>query len=178
MRVKKVKKVMKVKEVHFHYFHYVQYFLYLTPVRLDILTLFPGMFQGPLTESILARAQDEGLLEIHLHDIRVFSLGNYKQVDDTPYGGGAGMVLRVDVMVPAIEAITGTKDTGLRTKDGTSSPSPKSIVPSPYRILLSARGKTLTQAKVEELSQHPGLLLVCGHYEGVDERVLTGGLID
>ena len=124
-------------------------------LRIDVLTLFPGMFQGPLTESILARAQDEGLLDIHLHDIRTSSLGNYKQVDDAPYGGGAGMVMRVDVLVPAIEAL-----------------------PKVHRILLSARGKTLTQERVEQLAKLSSLLLICGHYEGVDERLVEGGWID
>ncbi|MBT4585857.1 tRNA (guanosine(37)-N1)-methyltransferase TrmD, partial [Candidatus Peregrinibacteria bacterium] len=70
-------------------------------MRIDILTLFPGMFTGPLTESILQRAQDEELLEINFHDIRDFGIGQYKQVDDKPYGGGAGMLMRADVLVDA-----------------------------------------------------------------------------
>lgn len=137
------------------------------------------MFTGPLSESILKRAQEEGHLTVSLYDLREFSLGNYKQVDDTPYGGGVGMVMRVDVVVPAIEAIMGTKDRGLRTKGETqNAPSPKSLVHSPHRVLLSPRGKTLTQQRVEELAKLPSLLLMCGHYEGVDERVIEGGWID
>jgi tRNA (guanine37-N1)-methyltransferase len=127
-------------------------------MQVDILTLFPGMFQGPLTESILQRAKDEGLLQVDLHDLRSFGLGDYHQVDDSPYGGGAGMVMRVDVLVKAIESITKDK--------------------KPHRILLSARGSTLTQEKVEKLAKHDQLLLVCGHYEGVDQRVVDGGWID
>ncbi len=151
------------------------------------------MFQGPLTESILARAQSEGLLDIHLHDIRASSLGNYKQVDDTPYGGGAGMVLRVDVLVPAIEAVLEEGEQSFSFLVSSSSASTNSGIAQPktsnqklvtgdapqaHRVLLSARGKTLTQEKVEELSKLPSLLLVCGHYEGVDERVTEGGWID
>lgn len=75
-------------------------------MRIDILTLHPAMFQGPLTESILGRAQEASKLEVHTHDLKEFGLGNYRQVDDEPYGGGAGMVIRVDVVVPAIEAVT------------------------------------------------------------------------
>ena len=123
------------------------------------------MFQGPLTESILQRAQDDKLLEVHTHDLRDWGLGNYNQVDDVPYGGGAGMVLRVDVVVPAIEAIQGmgNGESGNR----------------PHRIYLSARGETLKQEKVESLSaEHDWLLLLCGHYEGIDQRVMEGGWID
>ncbi|MBI1934445.1 tRNA (guanosine(37)-N1)-methyltransferase TrmD [Candidatus Peregrinibacteria bacterium] len=128
-------------------------------MRIDVLTLFPGMFQGPLTESILQRAREDGILDVRLHDLRQWGKGKYKQVDDSPYGGGVGMVMRADVVVPAIEAI--------------SAPTP-----CPYRIYLSPRGKRLTQAKVEKFAKKPWLLLLCGHYEGVDQRVLSGGWID
>ncbi len=133
-------------------------------MRIDILTLFPGMFEGPLTESILRRAQDEKLLSIHFHDLREFGLGQYRQVDDTPYGGGAGMVMRVDVVVQAIENIC---EEGLKGSKG------------PHRIYLSPRGARLNQHKVESIAQdHDWLLLVCGHYEGIDQRVIDGGWID
>src|SRR3990167_5713318 len=78
-------------------------------MRIDIITLFPAMFQGPLTESILKRAQDEEKLEIVFHDLRQFGLGKYHQVDDSPYGGGAGMLMRADVIVPALEKIAERK---------------------------------------------------------------------
>lgn len=131
------------------------------------------MFQGPLTESILGRAstfvpagstvdrQDDSLLEIHTHDLREWGLGNYHQVDDEPYGGGAGMVLRVDVVAPAIEEIVKKDDR------------------VPHKIYLSARGETLKQEKVEGIaSSHDRLLLLCGHYEGIDQRIVDGGWID
>lgn len=128
-------------------------------MRIDVLTLFPGMFQGPLTESILKRAQEEKLLEIRLHDLRAFGLGAHRQVDDTPYGGGAGMVMRADVLARAIEEISAGEKL--------------------YRILLTPRGKRLDQAHVEKLAAaHKRVILVCGHYEGVDQRVIDGGWID
>lgn len=130
-------------------------------MRIDVLTLFPGMFQGPLSESILQRAQHEGHLEIYFHNIRDYGLGEYKQVDDKPYGGGAGMLMRVDVLVEAIEQIE--KREKRKEKRG------------PHRIYLSPRGERLHQAKVENLvQQHDWLLLVCGHYEGIDQRVIDG----
>lgn len=123
-------------------------------MKIDILTLFPSMFSGPFTESILQRAQERKLLEIAFHDIRTWGLGNYHQTDDSPYGGGAGMVLRPDVLVPAIEEIS--KDT------------------KPHRIYFSPRGKRLTQSRVEQLAKKEHLLLLCGRYEGVDQRVIDG----
>ncbi|MFA6039823.1 MAG: tRNA (guanosine(37)-N1)-methyltransferase TrmD [Candidatus Peribacteraceae bacterium] len=130
-------------------------------MRIDVLTLFPAMFQGPLTESILARAQGEKLLGIRFHDLRQYGLGNYKQVDDSPYGGGAGMVMRPDVLVNAIEKVTeeGRKEFPRR---------------KPHRIYFSPRGKKLTQAKAERLATKPWLLLLCGRYEGIDQRVIDG----
>lgn len=127
-------------------------------MRVDILTLFPGMFVGPLTESILDRARQQGLLDIRLHDLRSFGIGGYKQVDDKPYGGGAGMVMRVDVLAKAIEAVS---------EGG-----------APHRIAFSPRGKRLTQTKVERLARSSRLLLLCGHYEGYDQRIVDGGWID
>ncbi|MEI8230755.1 MAG: tRNA (guanosine(37)-N1)-methyltransferase TrmD [Candidatus Peregrinibacteria bacterium] len=144
-------------------------------MRIDILTLFPAMFTGPLTESILQRAQERrpdgtSLLEIHYHDIRSFGLGKYHQVDDSPYGGGAGMVMRPDVLVKAIEAVTteGMQDKGLRTKD----------LGKPHRIYFSPRGKRLKQIAVEKMAKREWLILLCGHYEGIDQRVIDGGWID
>ncbi|MCF7844655.1 MAG: tRNA (guanosine(37)-N1)-methyltransferase TrmD [Kiritimatiellales bacterium] len=134
-------------------------------MRIDVITLFPGMFTGPLTESILQRAQDEGHLELKFHDLREFGIGNYKQVDDSPYGGGAGMVLKPDVLVEAIERVS---NEGKEGKEG-----------KPWRIYLSPRGERLVQQKVEQIaSDHEWLILLCGHYEGIDQRVIDGGWID
>lgn len=135
-------------------------------MRIDILTLHPAMFTGPLTESILGRAQAAGAFEVHTHNIHDWGLGNHRQVDDEPYGGGAGMVFRVDVVAKAIESVTEIGVEEMKQK-------------SPHRIYLSARGETLKQQKVESLaSEHDWLLLLCGHYEGIDQRIVEGGWID
>lgn len=137
-------------------------------MRIDVLTLFPAMFQGPLTESILGRASKEGLVDLHYHDLRTFGLGSYHQVDDTPYGGGAGMVMRVDVLVDAITKITEEGRLQLAAQNS-----------QPHRIYFTPRGQRLEQALVETIaSQEEWLILVCGHYEGIDQRVIDGGWID
>lgn len=122
-------------------------------MRFDILTLFPAMFQGPLTESILKRAQQAGRIEIHLHDIRQWTTDRHRTADDTPYGGGAGMVMKAEPLAAAIRAVRATDD-----RPGVT-------------ILLTPDGELLTQQIVRELATLPRLLLVCGRYEGIDERV-------
>lgn len=133
------------------------YFLSITCVmRIDILTLFPDMFTGPLTESILKRAVEDKLLAIHTHDIREYATGKHRQADDKPYGGGAGMVMMAEPIVACIEDIV----VKAKRKD------------KPHRIYLSAGGERLTQAKVDATARHEWLILLCGHYEGVDQRVI------
>ncbi len=119
-------------------------------MHCDIFTLFPGMFEGPLTESILKRAQDKGLLNIALHNIRDATTDKHHIVDDYPYGGGAGMVMKPDPIFAAIEAVY---------QDGPI-------------ILLTPQGRLFNQQIAGELAQQPRLTLLCGHYEGVDERVI------
>lgn len=134
-------------------------------MRIDVITLFPAMFQGPLTESILKRAQEENILELKFHDLRQFGAGKYKQIDDRPYGGGAGMVMMCEPIVRVIEEIQQHPFVGAEQK--------------PHRIYLSPRGKRLTQTKVEQLAKkHDWLILLCGHYEGIDQRIIDGGWID
>ncbi|MBI1813050.1 tRNA (guanosine(37)-N1)-methyltransferase TrmD [Candidatus Peregrinibacteria bacterium] len=135
-------------------------------MRIDVLTLFPAMFQGPLTESILQRAQEERILEIHVHDIRAFARGRHRQVDDSPYGGGAGMVMMAEPVVKAIETIASTPVPSSGGGGGVLSG-------GPLCVYLSPRGKRLTQPEVERLAtKHEWILLLCGHYEGVDQRVI------
>lgn len=119
-------------------------------MRIDILTLFPTMFQGFLSESIIHRAIEQKIVEINLINFREFSTLNNHQVDDTPYGGGGGMVLRIEPLVSALESVK----------------SENSKV-----ILLSPQGKAWNQKKAESLSQEKHLILICGHYEGFDERI-------
>ncbi len=124
-------------------------------MRIDILTLFPEMFAGPFAASMLARAQQKGIVQIELHDYRRFGLGRHRAVDDTPYGGGGGMLLRPEPIYAAVEAVTPAKG------------------PKPYVILLTPQGESLSHALAGELAQKEHLVLICGHYEGFDERIRT-----
>lgn len=125
-------------------------------MKISILTLFPEMFAGPFDHSIVKRAQGKKLVEIEFVNIRDFGIGKHKLVDDTPYGGGAGMVLRVDVIDTTI--------TSLKCKV-------KSSKCRERVILLDPRGETFSQKKAKELAKFDHLILIAGHYEGVDERV-------
>jgi tRNA (guanine37-N1)-methyltransferase len=118
-------------------------------VRFDIFTLFPEMFRGPLDESILARARERGLLEIALHNPRDVTTDRHHIVDDYPYGGGAGMVMKPEPLFTAVEA----------------------LAPTGPIILLSPQGRVFSQEIARALAHEPRITLICGHYEGVDERV-------
>lgn len=119
-------------------------------MKINILTLFPEMFE-PLRTSIIGRACEKGLIELNIINIRDFSKDKHKKVDDTPYGGGAGMVMKPDVVYDAFKS--------LNEKNAKT-------------IYLSPQGKTLNQEKVKLLSKEANLILLCGHYEGIDQRVL------
>jgi len=134
-------------------------------MRVDVITLFPGMFEGPLTESILQRARENGLLDLRFHDLRQFGQGKYKQIDDRPYGGGAGMVMMCEPVVKAIESI----EADLKAN---------SQQLKPHRIYFSPRGAKLKQTRVEKIAKKDWLILLCGHYEGIDQRIIDGGWID
>jgi tRNA (guanine37-N1)-methyltransferase len=123
-------------------------------MRIDILTLFPQMFDGLLNCSIIARARERGLVDIRLHDIRDYTHDKHHVVDDYPYGGGAGMVLKPEPIFEAVEAV--------KLELGLSS------VPT---ILLTPQGRLFNQEIARELAGYQHLILICGHYEGVDERV-------
>lgn len=135
-------------------------------MKISILTLFPEMFAGPFDHSIIKRAQGKKLIDIELVNIRNFGIGKHKLVDDTPYGGGAGMVLRVDVID---KAITSSKcPPKARPAKGGKVKSSKC---KERVILLDPRGKTFTQPKAKEFAKSDHLILIAGHYEGIDERV-------
>jgi tRNA (guanine37-N1)-methyltransferase len=123
-------------------------------MRIDILCLFPEMFASPLNESIIKRAQEQGLVNIVIHDIRDYSHDRHHTVDDSPYGGGPGMVLKPEPVFEAAEAVK--KELGVGE------------IPI---ILLSAQGRLFSQSVAKELADYPYLMLICGHYEGLDERV-------
>ena len=123
-------------------------------MRIDVLTLFPGMFTGVLSESILKIAQEKHRVEIRLTDIRDFTADRHRKVDDTPYGGGPGMVIQCEPVFRAVEAVD---------PDGQAK-----------RILLTPQGERLDQARVKAWTDAPWLVLICGRYEGFDERIRMG----
>ena len=132
-------------------------------MRFDILTLFPNMFEQPLNDSILGRAKAQGLFEVYLHDIRTWGLGRHRQVDDYPYGGGAGMVLRPEAIFEGVE-------TALDIQLG-SAEEPQ-LAPEFPILLMSPQGEVFDQKMARELAAYPRLALLCGHYEGFDERIV------
>ena len=140
-------------------------------IHFDILTLFPAMFTGPLSESILKRAQQAGILEVQLHDIRAYATDRHKSVDDYPFGGGAGMVMRADVIYAALEHVLAPWSPD-RTAQADATPTDDGST-RPLVIYLSPDGEVFSQRIAEELAAHPRIVLLCGHYEGIDERVRT-----
>lgn len=125
-------------------------------MRIDVLTLFPEMFESPMGLSIPKRAQEKGLLELYLTNIRDFAEGNYNKVDDTPYGGGPGMVMKPEPIFDCYEHVEKLSEIKPRT------------------IILTPQGKKLDQLLVRELSKEQRLILIAGRYEGFDERIITG----
>jgi tRNA (guanine37-N1)-methyltransferase len=138
-------------------------------MRFDIFTLFPTMFAGPLGESILGRAINQHLFEVHLHNIRDWGIGRHHQVDDYTYGGGAGMVFRPEPVFAALESVL-----ELNPSEA-ANPTPPPSFPI---ILLSPHGRVFNQKIARELAQQPRLALVCGHYEGLDERIRENLITD
>lgn len=127
-------------------------------MKIEVLTLFPAMFDGVMSESMMWKAREHGLLDFSARDIREHSGDKHRKVDDSPYGGGGGMILKADVLLRAIEALEPSADTPV--------------------ILLSPQGRPLTHEVAAELSRRSRLILVCGHYEGVDERVRELAITD
>jgi tRNA (guanine37-N1)-methyltransferase len=123
-------------------------------MRIDVLTLFPEMFSGYMGQSLLKRAIDAGIVEIHVHNIRDWAQGKHKQVDDRPFGGGPGMVLRPEPVVDCTEAVQ---------RQGEA---------PGYLVLLTPQGRRLDQRVVEELAGQNRLVLICGRYEGIDQRAI------
>jgi tRNA (guanine37-N1)-methyltransferase len=128
------------------------------PWRATVLTLYPEMFPGPLGLSLAGRALAAGTWALHIHDIRDAATDKHRSVDDTPAGGGPGMVMRADVLARAIDALT--------------------LDPATPRLLMSPRGQPLAQARVKALVAGPGPLIVCGRFEGVDQRVIDARALE
>lgn len=129
----------------------------IAPMKIHVITLFPGMFSGPFKESIIGRAVDRGLAEVNIVDLREFGVGRHKLADDITYGGGAGMVMKPEPIVDAVESLTPDAD--------------RESALDAHVVLTSARGRLFNQQIAEELSGHAELIIICGRYEGVDERV-------
>ena len=122
-------------------------------MRFDVVTLFPEAFEGFLKIGLVGRALAEGRAAVHLCNLRDFGIGRHRSVDDTPYGGGSGMIMRVDVVVAAIESCEAQAPQGF------------------HRVLLTPQGAPFTQKKAQELAERQAIMLVCGRYEGFDDRV-------
>ena len=123
-------------------------------MRIDIITLFPEMFEPVLGDSIIGRAQKSGAIEIHTHQLRDFAFDKHRRVDDTPYGGGMGMLMKAEPIALCFEHIC--EETGER----------------PHFVYMSPQGKTLNQKRLRELGEVKNICVLCGHYEGVDQRLL------
>jgi tRNA (guanine37-N1)-methyltransferase len=130
-------------------------------MKIDILTIFPDFFRGPLDYGILRRARETGLVEVSIHDLRAFTKDKHRTVDDRPFGGGEGMVLKPEPIFECLESFDNLESREVRAAAGAK----QSV------ILLSAQGRRLDQAMAAELSQLERIVLICGRYEGVDERI-------
>jgi tRNA (guanine37-N1)-methyltransferase len=153
-------------------------------VRIDVLTLFPGMFAGPFDESIVARARAAGIVDVRIHDLRAWTADRHRTVDDYPYGGGAGMVLKPEPLFAAIESLRAgaagaagapPADAAESAAEGegksASAAESASEAEGAHVVLLTPQGEVFRQAVAADLASRRHLVLVCGHYEGVDERV-------
>lgn len=168
-------------------------------MRIDVLTLFPEMFEGVFSASILGKARDKGIVELSAVNFRNYSTNKHGQVDDTPYGGGGGMVLKPEPIFAAVEDLLSRKEAGTDSEERLSTgleeaantpienssvedlPSAASGKAAAYRpriVLLCPQGETFTQKKAEEFSREDHLIFICGHYEGYDERIRTGLVTD
>jgi tRNA (guanine37-N1)-methyltransferase len=132
-------------------------------MRIDIISIFPKMFEPVLNESIIKRAQKKGRVKIYIHDLRDYSSDKHRKVDDRPFGGGSGMLMRPESIFKAVEKIKSQSHPSLSLRT--------SKVTKSQVILLCPQGKRLTQKTAKGLSKYKHLILICGHYEGVDERV-------
>lgn len=130
-------------------------------MRFDVVTIFPGYFASPFDESLIGRAVEAGLLDLRIVDLREFSADLHRKVDDEPYGGGPGMVLTAPPVFAAVESLRAEPD-----------------APAPYVVFLSPQGRRFDAALAKELAARPRVALVCGRYEGVDERTREAGLFD
>ena len=133
-------------------------------MKIDILTLFPEICRAPLNESMMKRAQESGALELHLHNLRDWTTDRHHVVDDAPFGGGQGMVMKAEPIFAAVEELKKTSNA--------QRPTPNIEVQRPKVIMMSPAGRKLDQKMAAEFSGESHLIIICGHYEGVDQRVI------
>jgi tRNA (guanine37-N1)-methyltransferase len=134
-------------------------------MKIDIVTLFPEICRGPLSESIMKRAQEKGIVELHIHNLRDWTTDKHHVVDDAPFGGGQGMVMKPEPIFAAVEDLQ-------RQTSNAQRPTPNAQSQSLKVILMSPAGRRLDQEMVRQLSHESHVIVVCGHYEGVDHRVI------
>jgi tRNA (guanine37-N1)-methyltransferase len=135
-------------------------------VRIDILTLFPGICEGAFSESMMKRAQEKGLADIRVHNLRDWTHDKHRTADDAPYGGGQGMVMKIEPIAEALDRLRIESSSG--SDPSTLNPQPST---RPKVVLMSASGRRFDQKIAAEYAREPHVVVVCGHYEGVDERV-------
>jgi len=145
-------------------------------MRIDILTLFPEVCRAPLNESMMKRAQENGALDLRIHNLRDWTTDKHHVVDDAPFGGGQGMVMKPEAIFKAVEELRGeegetSNSEGFR-EQGVQRPTPNVELPRPKVILMSPTGRRFDQQMAKELSSESHLIIICGHYEGVDHRVV------
>lgn len=137
-------------------------------MRIDILTLFPEICRAPLSESMMKRAQAAGALELHIHDLREWTTDKHRMADDAPFGGGPGMVMKAEPVFAAVEELLG----GEKRTPNVQRPTSNVEVGRPKVVLMSPAGRRFDQALARELAREERLVIICGHYEGVDHRVV------
>lgn len=142
-------------------------------MKIDVVTIFPEMFRGPFEESMVKRAMDNGVVEINIHDLRDWTTDNHRSVDDRPYGGGAGMVMKIEPIEKAVQSLKiKNQQSKIKNKEFSfAEASEDKSDPQIKTVLLSAKGEAYTQQKAQEYAKLDQLIMVAGHYEGVDERV-------
>jgi len=141
-------------------------------VRIDIVTLFPEICRAPLSESIMKRAQEKGIVELHIHNLRDWTTDKHHVVDDAPFGGGQGMVMKPEPIFAAVEDLQRKTSNSDKSRAGAQRPTPNAQSRSPKVILMSPAGRRFDQEMATQLSQESHLIIICGHYEGVDHRVI------
>jgi len=153
--------LLALRARHFHIKFITKYFM-----TFHIITIFPKIFDSYFNESILKRALKKNLIDIKIHNLRDYTTDKHKTVDDTPFGGGAGMVMKIEPLYKAVSSIKYQVSKNIKKSLNT-----KYLIPDTKTILLSAKGKTLNQQMVKKLTKFKNIIFICGRYEGVDERI-------